>query len=89
MVQSSLAMTRGNVLDMEVVPCDRTGGDATHFYRNELESGRSLKQILNDLESRIIRDSLVRYGGNRSKTAEMLRVHRRYLYSKMKQYKIR
>ncbi|MCP4573995.1 MAG: sigma-54-dependent Fis family transcriptional regulator [bacterium] len=88
-VQRNLALNRSNVLNIESVPAETREEDMSLFYRKELEKGRSLKEILGDLESRIIEDTLLQQGGNRSRTAEMLRIHRRYLYSKMKQYQIR
>jgi len=88
-VQRALAMTRSNILNIENVPSISAEDNLGLSYRAELEKGRSLKEILNDLESRIILETLRQQGGNRSRTAELLKIHRRYLYSRMKQYKIR
>jgi DNA-binding NtrC family response regulator len=88
-VQRGLALAHGKYLHVDTVPAERRDDGTEMLYREELRKGRSLKDILADLESRIIRETLAGQGGNRSRTSEQLRVHRRYLYSKMKQYKIR
>jgi DNA-binding NtrC family response regulator len=88
-VQRGLALSHGKYVNIET-GMTGSGDDATGmFYRSELQKGRSVKEILDDIESRIIRETLAEQGGNRSRTAEVLRVHRRYLYTKMKQYRIR
>jgi DNA-binding NtrC family response regulator len=88
-VQRGLALTRGNVLHIDNVPTETRRDNMGLFYREELKKGRSMKDILADLESRIIRETLAEQDGNRSRTAERLHVHRRYLYTKMKQYRLR
>ena len=87
-IQRGLALTRGNVLHIDNVPAETRRDNMGLFYREELKKGRSLKDILADLESRIIRETLAEQAGNRSRTAERLHVHRRYLYTKMKQYRL-
>jgi DNA-binding NtrC family response regulator len=88
-IQCGLAVSRGNVLHIENAP-NGTGGNGVGMrYREELKKGRSLKDILAGLERQIICEMLADQRGNRSSTARLLGVHRRYLYSKMKQYKIR
>jgi two-component system NtrC family response regulator len=88
-VQRALALTRGNVLHVDNVPSETRQDNMGLFYREELKKGRSLKDILAELESRIIRETLAEMDGNRSRTAQRLRVHRRYLYTRMQQYRIR
>jgi DNA-binding NtrC family response regulator len=88
-IQCGLAVSSGNVLHIENTP-NGTGGNGLGIrYREELKKGRSLKEILAGLERQIIRETLADQRGNRSSAARVLGVHRRYLYSKMKQYKIR
>jgi DNA-binding NtrC family response regulator len=88
-VHSGLALSRGNVLHIENVPIEAPGAIAGIRYREELQKGRTLKEILSGLEDRIIRETLAEQGGNRSRAAKLLGVHRRYLYSKMREYNIR
>jgi DNA-binding NtrC family response regulator len=87
-IHSGLALSNGNVLSIDNVPIETGGTSMGVRYREELEKGRSLKEILSNLERQIIRETLAGQGGNRSSTARVLGVHRRYLYSKMKEYKI-
>jgi DNA-binding NtrC family response regulator len=88
-IHSGLALSSDNVLHIENVPIEIGGISMGIRYRDELKKGRSLKDILAGLERQIIRETLADQRGNRSRAARLLGVHRRYLYSKMKQYKIR
>jgi DNA-binding NtrC family response regulator len=87
-IHSGLALRGGDVLHLENVPLEAPGTDGGTRYREELEAGRSLREILAALEERIIRETLAEQGGNRSRAAKLLGMHRRYLYSKMREYKI-
>jgi len=87
-IQRCLAHTQDDFLQFDNVLVDRREDASGLLYREELQKGRSLKDILADLESRIIKETLATEGGNRSRTAQKLGIHRRYLYSKMKQYRI-
>ena len=80
----------GNVLHIENVPVEAAGPTAwrSSTARN-CEKGRSLKEILADLESRIIRETLAEQQRQpQPRGRSSCGVHRRYLYSKMKQYDI-
>jgi DNA-binding NtrC family response regulator len=88
-VQCGLAVRNGNVLHIENTPIVTGGNGLSLHYREELKKGRTMKEILAGLETQMIREMLADQGGNRSSAARLLGVHRRYLYSKMKQYKIR
>jgi len=86
-VRRSLAYSTDNILHVDGVFAEASD-DSWEHYREELTKGRSLKDILADLEKRIIEETLTAHGGNRSRTAKALSIHRRYLYNKMKQYSI-
>jgi two-component system, NtrC family, response regulator AtoC len=51
-----------------------------------VRDGVPLKQVLADVEKRMIAAALRQSGGNRSEAARVLRVYRRYLYQKMDEY---
>jgi len=51
-----------------------------------VRDGVPLKQVLADVEKRMIAAALRQAGGNRSEAARVLRVYRRYLYQKMDEY---
>jgi two-component system response regulator AtoC len=87
-IRSGLAVSSGNVLHIENAPVENGDIRMGIRYREELKKGRSLREILAGLEKQIIRQMLADQDGNRSRTAKLLGVHRRYLYSKMKQYRI-
>ncbi|MFO7610178.1 MAG: sigma-54 dependent transcriptional regulator [Candidatus Krumholzibacteriia bacterium] len=88
-IQRAVALSRRNVLTPDLVPREPLADGGPGFYRQELAQGRSLRAIMEKLEKRIIAETLAEQGGNRSRAAEALQVHRRYLYSKMKKYGLR
>lgn len=88
-IQRAVALSRRNVLTPDLVPREPATEGGPGFYRQELAKGRSLRAILERIEKQIIRETLAEQGGNRSRAAEALQVHRRYLYSKMKKYGLR
>ena len=53
-----------------------------------VESGRGLKQIIEDYEARVIREKLVEQNWNQTRTAETLQVARRTLIEKINRYSI-
>ncbi|HEX3035466.1 MAG TPA: sigma-54 dependent transcriptional regulator [Thermodesulfobacteriota bacterium] len=53
-----------------------------------IESGKSLEDKLEEIEIQIIKEALIRTGGNRVKTSEILRISRQGLIKKIKRYGI-
>ena len=87
-VQRGLALTRGNILHIENVPVEvRDDGPGPVLPRGTGEGPLAEGDPGRPGEPDHPRDPGGSRGGNRSRTAELLRIHRRYLYSKMKQYK--
>lgn len=88
-IQRAIALSGQDILTPDLIPRSAAIEDAPAFYRQELAQGRSLRAIIERLERQIIKETLAGHGGNRSRAAETLQVHRRYLYSKMKKYGLR
>jgi DNA-binding NtrC family response regulator len=88
-IQRAVAMSRRNILTPDLIPQPEPDSDPGIFYQKDLAKGASLKDVLEKLERRIIKETLTAQGGNRSRAAEVLKVHRRYLYSKMAKYDLR
>ncbi len=87
-VQRAIVMARGEVITLDSLPLTlRTGGDL--LPRNILwQEGMPMKGIVEDVEKQLILRALQQTGGNRSRAAELLKIHRRQLFAKMKQYGI-
>ena len=66
----------------EHLPKEITGLD----YKDSIEA--KSEKTLNDYEKIIIENTLKRYNGNKTKTAEVLGIKRQTLYNKIKDYKI-
>ncbi len=49
----------------------------------EAPSAGSLKSSIDELENKLIRDAIIRFSGNKKKTAEYLGISRTYLYRKL------
>jgi len=83
-VERALVLSRGGVLrpaDFQVAEQPGTGDP---FDNVPLEEG--LHAAVARLERRLIERALARTGGNRSRAAELLRINRRLLYEKMREF---
>jgi two-component system response regulator AtoC len=69
-------------IDLSAPVATPSGVDVTALVRQ----GVPLKQVLADVERRLIAEALRQAGGNRSEAARMLGVYRRYLYDKIDEY---
>ena len=87
-IQSSLVLSRGSYITLDHLPIaiqsekeiiDRVSIDDQEF---------SFKKTISNMEKKIILQALRKANWKRSQAAKFLKIHRRYLYSKMKEYKI-
>jgi two-component system, NtrC family, response regulator AtoC len=87
-LQSALVLSRGGFISVDHLPI--TSPTETNISQKEQidDKNYSLKDVLSTTEKNIILKALKATNWNRTKTAKLLKVHRRFLYSKMKQYKI-
>jgi len=53
------------------------------------QAGRTLPQIMDQLEHEIIQNALLRNNGNKQQTAEVLGISRQMLHRKIKQFNIK
>ncbi|MFH1903939.1 MAG: sigma-54 dependent transcriptional regulator [bacterium] len=94
-----------NVIRKAVLLCDSNHIKPGHFpldniastkkpeFQQDLDKGVSLKEITKkatkQIEKEAIEQALAKAGGNKTKTAKILKIDRMTLYSKMKEYQIR
>jgi two-component system response regulator AtoC len=88
-IQRALVMAQGSVITKDDLPIESfPQRDAAE--RRESSSRRTpLKKLTAGFEKKVILQALSKTGWNRTKAAELLQIHRRLLFSKIKQYKIK
>jgi two-component system, NtrC family, response regulator AtoC len=86
-IQRALVMAQGSVITKDDLPIESPP-------QREVRGGRaerrvSLKKLTAGFEKKLILEALSKTGWNRTKAAALLQIHRRLLFSKIKQYKIK
>jgi DNA-binding NtrC family response regulator len=97
-IQRALVISNKNVLTIDQLPIRnnlketevRKKVDGIDDLFNEIvKNNKSLKDIVSTIEKELITKVLAATGQNRSNAAKLLKIHRRLLYTKMKDYKIK
>jgi DNA-binding NtrC family response regulator len=85
-IHSAIVTTPNNVLNIDQIP-DSLPNEVDHFdYLMKIDRGASLKDVISEIEKRIIFDALKKFNNNQSKAAEFLKMNRRLLYSRLKEW---
>lgn len=96
-IQRALVISNNNLLTIDHLPLkgqskreeyDKSN-DVSYWFNQILDNKVSLKDVVSIIEKDIITKALDQTGNNRSNTAKLLKIHRRLLYTKMKEYKIK
>jgi two-component system, NtrC family, response regulator AtoC len=87
-IQSSLVMSRGNFITIDHLPVTVQSEKELDEASPSDNQDFSLKKTLSNIEKNLILKALRKANWNRSQAATLLKIHRRFLYSKMKEYKI-
>ena len=87
-VRSAIVMSRGDVVNIGDLPMSGSTTDDSRLFKEQLKKGDTLKEIVSDVEKRLIIYALRQTGWNRTEAASLLGIHRRLLYSKIKEYDI-
>jgi len=86
MIQSAIVTSPGEVLDIgQMVSVSSELADRTD-YMKMIDKGMSFKEVIAQVEKKIILDALEKHQHNQSKTAEYLKMNRRLLYSRLKEW---
>ena len=85
-LERAAVLSRGGVISAEHVEMPRGGGNGGWCAGAPLEQG--FHALVEELERSLISRALQQNGGNRTRAAEALGIHRRLLYEKLRQFGI-
>jgi len=81
-------MARKNIISIGNLGVEANGQNMNAIINEKLKEGLNFKEIVASIEKELIATVLKQTNWNRTKTAEKLQIHRRLLYSKMKEYEL-
>jgi two-component system NtrC family response regulator len=88
-IARALVLARGSVIDCDdILLLDDRQGNATGHWTELVPLQNGWKENIDLLERTLIERALAVAQGNKSKAAEILGIHRRLLYEKLRQYGI-
>ncbi|MCE1189479.1 MAG: sigma-54 dependent transcriptional regulator [Ignavibacteria bacterium] len=87
-IHSVVVIARENIITLELLPGKIRGEDEVTSLNEKIKNGESLKDILNNIEREIMLRTLEETNWSRTQTASRLKINRRQLYAKMKEYKL-
>nr|MBN2278073.1 sigma-54-dependent Fis family transcriptional regulator [candidate division Zixibacteria bacterium] len=87
-IHSAIVMARENVITIDDLPIFAKGMQVNQALEEHLKRGIPLKKILANIEKDLIISALKNNNWNQTETARYLQIHRRFLYSKIREYKI-
>jgi two-component system response regulator AtoC len=85
-IHSTLVTSSGEFLEIDQIPVSAGLGNEGADYLELIDQGKSLKEIVEMVEKKIINEALARFGYNQSKTADFLKINRRLLYTRQKDW---
>ena len=88
-IQRALVMAQGSVITKDDLPIESFPQKEAAERRGSSERRTPLKKLTAGFEKKLILQALSKTAWNRTKAAELLQIHRRLLFSKIKQYKIK
>ncbi|MEN8155902.1 MAG: sigma-54 dependent transcriptional regulator [Bacteroidota bacterium] len=85
-IQSAIVTSPGEVLQIGHIPGPSNDDVDRTDYMKMIEKGMTFKDVIAFVEKKIIFDALEKCKNNQSKTAEYLKMNRRLLYSRLKEW---
>lgn len=86
-IHSAVVTTNNRILNIKQLPLQAGCNDDIPSFLSLIEKGLSFREIINMVEEHVIREAMAQNDNNQTKTAEYLKMNRRLLYSKIKEYK--
>ncbi|HEY4754773.1 MAG TPA: sigma-54 dependent transcriptional regulator [Ignavibacteriaceae bacterium] len=87
-IQGAVVMAREKIVSIEQLPIKNNIASDFNSFDSALKEGRSFKEIVENVEKTLLIKALEKANWNRTQAAKILNIHRRLLYSKMKDYGI-
>jgi len=87
-VQRALVMAQGDLITVDTLPLPLRSPRTPPAEPLLQENGFALKKVVSQVERDLIVRALEQTGGNKSRAAQLLQIHRRQLFAKLKQLKI-
>jgi two-component system response regulator AtoC len=87
-IQRAIVIARDNIINIETGLAERPEFYTDSPFDKIINHGESMKSITSAFERQIILKALEQTRWNRTETAKLLRINRRLLYSKMKEFKL-
>lgn len=87
-IQRAIVFARDNIVKIETEIKEAEIDESDVSFSKILKDGLSLKSVIEKIEKNFILEALRNTKWNRTEAAKLLKIHRRLLYSKMKEYKL-
>jgi len=85
-IHSALVTNSGDILEIDQIPVSGTQGQDGLDYMELIDQGMSMREVIEIVEKKIINEALAKCGFNQSKTADFLKINRRLLYTRLKNW---
>lgn len=85
-IHSAIVTASSEVLAIDQLPSSVNDEMDKFDYIRQIENGLPFKEVISNVEKKIINDALAKFDHNQSKTADFLQINRRLLYSRLKDW---
>lgn len=96
-IQRAIVVSQNDILTIDHLPVkdtleskkvENSTSDIPTWFKEIQDADKSLKDVVCFVEKELILKALIKTNWNRSEAAKLLKIHRRLLYTKMKEYDI-
>ena len=85
-IHSALITSPSEVLYIDQLPSSVGEDEESVDYLGMIDRGMSMKEVIEIVEKKIINEALARFNYNQSQTADYLKINRRLLYTRLKDW---
>ena len=85
-IHSAIVTATSEMLNINQLPASANDDLDKIDYIRMIDDGMSLREVITSVEKKIINDALAKFDYNQSRTAEYLKINRRFLYSRLKEW---
>ena len=85
-IHSAIVTATSEMLNIDQLPAPTSDDLNKIDYMGMIDKGMSLKEVITSVEKKIINDALANFDYNQSKAAKYLKINRRFLYSRLKEW---